>query len=303
MKQLEVSMIENSLSFYINRFLKDLLMLSSPIKDNNFKEAENKLTNLNFVSKFGLSHKGNSPNLMDAINSINQIESISSEEVRKLIINEYDGEKILEVVKKELGLSKKDPIFIINQIKLTYQSTLILILLYHQNEIDEKSKYDVFLSHCSIDSREVLGIKLCLLYDLDKISYIDWIDDYELNSQRSTEKIINLLSSLLSKTDKEVLDALEKNFKDSLKTSMTDKQITNKILNAVDNSNSYIYLDSKNSRLSKWMPYELGYAEAKLNNKKLYRIIIRYQRTRKEILKYSSFLSKYETIGDLRSIR
>lgn len=301
MNQLEVSMIENNLSYHINRFLQDLLMIISNIKDGNSNDTDNKLKSLNFENNFRWTNNEDSPNLIETIESIIKIDSISSEEVRTIIIEEY-GEKILELVKNELGLSKNDQLFIINQIKLTYQSRLILNLLYNQKEIYKPAKYDVFLSHSSVDSREVLGIKLSLLYEFDKVSYVDWIDDYELNRQRSTEKIINLLSSLLPEEDKKRLDILEKIFEKSLNISMTDKQITNKILNALDNSNSYIYLDSKNSRLSKWMPYELGYAEAKLN-KNMYRIIIKYKRTRKGILKYNSFLSKYETINDLRKIK
>ncbi|TYS67686.1 hypothetical protein FZC76_14040 [Sutcliffiella horikoshii] len=301
MNQLEVSMIENNLSNHINRFLQDLLMIISNINDGNHNDTENKLKSLNFENNFRWTNSENSPNLLETIESIIKINSISSEEFRTIIIEEY-GEKILESVKSELGLSKNDQMFTIDQIKLTYQSRLILILLYNQKDIYKPAKYDVFLSHSSVDSREVLGIKLCLLYEFDKVSYVDWIDDYELNSQRSTEKVINLLSSLLPEEDKKRLDILEGIFENSLNISMTDKQITNKILYALDNSNSYIYLDSRNSRLSKWMPYELGYAEAKLN-KNMYRIIIKYKRTRKGILKYSSFLSKYETVNDLRKIK
>lgn len=301
MNQLEVSMIENNLSNHINRFLKDLLMIISNINDGNYNDTENKLKSLNFENNFRWTNSENSPNLLETIESIIKINSISSEEFRTIIIEEY-GEETLESVKSDLGLSKNDQMFIIDQIKLTYQSRLILILLYNQKDIYKPAKYDVFLSHSSVDSREVLGIKLCLLYEFDKVSYVDWIDNYELNSQRSTEKVINLLSSLLPEEDKKRLDILEGIFENSLNISMTDKQITNKILYALDNSNSYIYLDSRNSRLSKWMPYELGYAEAKLN-KNMYRIIIKYKRTRKGIIKYSSFLSKYETVNDLRKIK
>jgi hypothetical protein len=299
MKQLEVSTIEKDLAKHISEFLQDLVLIFSNKSDFNFNQIENKL--IGMISKDYIRRMDNQDitNLIETISSINNIGFIQSNEVKELAINAH-GEGIFEIIENELGLSKYDQVYIIDQVKLTYQSRLILILLSLSKGLFNDN-YDVFLSHSSIDSREVLGIKLSLLYDYNKVSYVDWIDHFELNKQRSTQKIIKLFSDLLSDTDNGRIKELEKNLERSSNPSLTDTQITNTILSALNNSNSFLYIDSKNSRHSKWMPYELGYAEAKLS-KQLYRIIIKYKRNRKELRKYNSYLSKYEVINELKKI-
>lgn len=89
----------------------------------------------------------------------------------------------------------------------------------------ESKTYDIFLSHRKKDSDEILGIK-GILEDLSYSVYIDWIDDPELDRNNIT---------------KETADQLRKRMK---------------------RSRSLLYVDTENSAVSKWMPWECGYFDA-----------------------------------------
>lgn len=82
--------------------------------------------------------------------------------------------------------------------------------------------YDIFLSHSTTDSEQVLGLKL-ILEDLGYSVYVDWIDDPQLDR---------------SKVTKATADTLRERMK---------------------SCKALFYAYSVNATSSKWMPWELGY--------------------------------------------
>ena len=84
------------------------------------------------------------------------------------------------------------------------------------------TKYDIFLSHSKMDSNLVLGAKRILERKGFSV-YIDWIDDPQLDR---------------SKVSKSTADILRKRMR---------------------GCTFLLYLHTKNSVLSKWCPWELGY--------------------------------------------
>lgn len=291
MEQMEVAIIEENLKNYIGRFLSDLKTIFSSANNEMYDGLDTNAKKLIHESN-NINNDEDLPYIIEIVQSTSNISQISANSIRNLAIERY-GESILDSLETELGLSGEASEYIFEQVKITYQARLILMLLNYKKNIFQSSSYDFFLSHCSIDSREVLGIKLSLLYDHNLISYVDWLDEYEINKQRSVEKIYTLINELLPEVDNNILCRFEWYYVNNL----TDAHITNKILEAVRNSKKFLYIDSKNTRRSKWMPYELGYAEA--NSKPIYRVIIKYKRKRKDIIKYNSFLSKYNSVKEL----
>lgn len=94
-------------------------------------------------------------------------------------------------------------------------------------ETDQSKPYDVFLSHSYLDKETILEINDLLedVYGLDV--YVDWIENPDLDRVNVTHKSANALRS------------------------------------AMDRSKCLIYAVSANSASSKWMPWELGYSDAK----------------------------------------
>ena len=82
--------------------------------------------------------------------------------------------------------------------------------------------FDVFLSHCSEDSEIVLGIRE-ILVGLGLAVYVDWIDDPQLDRGNVTAENADMLRRRMR------------------------------------SSKSLIFLTTKNSVSSRWMPWELGY--------------------------------------------
>jgi len=82
--------------------------------------------------------------------------------------------------------------------------------------------FDVFLSHSSEDSEIVLGIRE-ILVGLGLVVYVDWIDDSQLDRGNVTAENADMLRRRMR------------------------------------SSKSLIFLTTKNSVSSRWMPWELGY--------------------------------------------
>lgn len=82
--------------------------------------------------------------------------------------------------------------------------------------------YDVFLSHASEDAAIVLGVYEILIGRGLRV-YVDWIDDAQLDRTRVTPATADLLRERMR------------------------------------SSKSMLFITTKNSSESKWMPWELGY--------------------------------------------
>jgi len=93
--------------------------------------------------------------------------------------------------------------------------------------IDGTRRYDIFLSHSSLDMETIQQLNYLLEEILHFSVFVDWIEHPEL---------------------------------DRSKVSPTTAAI---IRSAMDRSDSLLYAVSANSAGSKWMPWELGYSDAK----------------------------------------
>lgn len=115
-------------------------------------------------------------------------------------------------------------------------------------------RYDFFLSHAKVDERLVFAVKRRLV-DLGYSVYVDWIDDAHL--ARET------VSSSTAAT---------------LRTRM-------------DNSAGLLYLTTRASAASKWMPWEIGYFDGKRGADRIG--IIPVVQTSGESFKGQEYLSLY----------
>jgi hypothetical protein len=104
------------------------------------------------------------------------------------------------------------------------------ILKTESASFSESKNYDIFLSHSYQDANIVHGIKT-LIEDQGFTVYVDWIEDQQLNRAKVT---------------KETAATLRKR---------------------MNSCRSFLYLATKNSSDSKWMPWELGYFDGKKNSK------------------------------------
>jgi hypothetical protein len=84
------------------------------------------------------------------------------------------------------------------------------------------ARFDIFLSHSSDDAVTIAGIKAILERDGSRV-YVDWMDDPQLDRSRVSAGTADLLRK-------------------RMKTSA-----------------SLVYVSSKASPASRWMPWELGY--------------------------------------------
>ena len=91
-----------------------------------------------------------------------------------------------------------------------------------QRNSKETDRFDVFLSHAMLDAELVLGIKVLLETEGQRV-YVDWFDDQGLERDRVTA---------------ETADVLRKRMRQS---------------------ESLLYVATENATKSKWMPWELGY--------------------------------------------
>lgn len=88
-------------------------------------------------------------------------------------------------------------------------------------------KYDIFLSHSYLDRDTVEKLNYVLEEELGLSVYVDWIENPELNRESVTPETARSLRS------------------------------------AMDRSSSLLYAISTSASASKWMPWELGYSDAK----------------------------------------
>lgn len=97
------------------------------------------------------------------------------------------------------------------------------ILIKEAASFDDEG-YDIFLSHSYKDANMILNIKR-IIKDMGFSVYVDWIDDPQLERTIVTSDTADL------------------------------------IRNRIDSSTCLIYVTSEKSIDSKWMPWELGYAD------------------------------------------
>ncbi|TFB13572.1 hypothetical protein E3U55_15745 [Filobacillus milosensis] len=291
---MKIDIIEKSLYKYLNEYIYDVI--------ENYKDGEEWKDNINerfekFVNDNDLSNMSENTYIINTLEAILSLDQIPIEEVVMRASQRF-GEEIFNEVSKEIGAYDKIEPEIIYQIITFYKSRLLLMLI-SQFEYFDRTDYDIFLSHSSIDSREVLGLKLLFLFEHNLSTYIDWLDDFQLNYLRATQKIISLILDFTNHNTNILFRYLEEFYSgEAMLKEYTNKEITNKILDSLRSSGCVLYVDSRNSRYSKWMPFELGYAMA-YENKPIYRMLIQYKRTRIGSIKNSSFLSDFEVIDDI----
>lgn len=85
-----------------------------------------------------------------------------------------------------------------------------------------RSSFDVFLSHSTSDAEIVLGVK-GVLEDYGKTVYVDWLQDPQLDRSHVTAATAEVIRERMRQCK------------------------------------SLVYVHTKNSGASKWMPWELGY--------------------------------------------
>lgn len=116
-------------------------------------------------------------------------------------------------------------IFTSSYLKSRYSSSLITEQKQMFSNIDKSQlKFDIFLSHSFLDRDEVLGLYRELTEMGFKV-YVDWIVDPELDRNNVTKATAEL------------------------------------IRNRMKNSKTLLLAISTNATMSKWMPWELGYAD------------------------------------------
>jgi len=92
-------------------------------------------------------------------------------------------------------------------------------------EFSAAETYDIFLSHSYSDAGKILKVKT-LLENMGFSTYVDWVDDRQLDRSRVTKKTAELLRVRLK------------------------------------SCKSLFFVTSDNSTNSKWMPWELGFFDA-----------------------------------------
>lgn len=92
-----------------------------------------------------------------------------------------------------------------------------------------RSRFDIFLSHAVRDAEMVLGLK-DILEATGRTVYIDWVDDPALDRSQVSGKTAEVLRKRMRE------------------------------------SKSLLYLHTQNSRVSRWMPWELGFFDGLKGN-------------------------------------
>jgi len=104
------------------------------------------------------------------------------------------------------------------------------MLINEANDFDAVEEYDIFLSHSYKDAILILNLKR----DIEALGfsiYVDWVEDPQLDRSN----VIPSTAGVIKKR--------------------------------IDSSKCLIYVPSENSSDSKWMPWELGYADGAKNGK------------------------------------
>lgn len=93
----------------------------------------------------------------------------------------------------------------------------------------KKNKFDVFLSHSSLDQNEVLNL-IQLFNQCDYSVYVDWVYDPQFNRSNISKKTAEIIRERMKQ------------------------------------SRGLSYLATSNSSISKWCPWELGYFDGMSKN-------------------------------------
>jgi len=109
-----------------------------------------------------------------------------------------------------------------DEVRKSYKTNSRNILESYVSTASSYDQFDVFLSHSINDSDLVLGVKVLLENKGLKV-YVDWHDDPQVSRDNVTPKTADLLRKRMKQ------------------------------------SKSLIYIATKNSTESKWMPWELGF--------------------------------------------
>lgn len=125
-----------------------------------------------------------------------------------------------------MGLISKEDLASVRVRKATIHESAKTTLIKAAESFSYKQEYDIFMSHSYLDAEEVLGLKQ-LIEDFGYSVYVDWIEDKQLDR---------------AKVDKNTADTLR---------------------NRMCCCRSLFFATSKNSSNSKWMPWELGYFDAR----------------------------------------
>ncbi len=96
-----------------------------------------------------------------------------------------------------------------------------------KEKINKYTTYDIFLSHSILDRETILQINYLLEEELGLSVFVDWIEMPELDRTKVTPETADQLRTVMGRCG------------------------------------SLIYAISANSSTSKWMPWELGYSDAK----------------------------------------
>lgn len=100
------------------------------------------------------------------------------------------------------------------------------VLLSEAKSVDDRSRFDVFLSHSYQDKELIFGMKR-MLEKMGMAVYVDWIDDPELSRDSVTSATAGRLRKRMRQSE------------------------------------SLFYVHTPKARDSKWMPWELGYFDGK----------------------------------------
>lgn len=115
-----------------------------------------------------------------------------------------------------------------SRLQKSYGSSAAQILREAVRASAAEESFDIFLSHSSEDSEIVLGVRE-ILVGLGLKVYIDWIDDPQLDRGNVTSENADILRRRMRA------------------------------------SKSLVYLTTKSSSTSRWMPWELGYFDGLRN--------------------------------------
>ncbi len=101
-----------------------------------------------------------------------------------------------------------------------------LIHFIYNSQLEQMKKYDLFLSHSSLDSDLLLKLKSILNHSNVNV-YVDWVSD-----------------------------------RDALKRELTNVNTANTIIERLKASKALLYIHTEASQSSKWTPWELGFFHA-----------------------------------------
>lgn len=279
----------------IDKFLQDNI---SQFIDNIFKQLESK----QLESKQPYMSEDDFAFFNGILTDIREYENDSENIISSLqiglsnIYNDFEELKPYLDIKNDFQIETTE---IIEQIVYLLVSRELIKIEFLLSNFYIDKDYTVFLSHCSWDSSEVLGLKLLLEDKYNVFVYVDWIDEIHLNFPRSIIKIIDAIMKVgesipgfnLNEVEKVLSKRLESH---GIKGGNSDKKLSEIIVKRLKSSKSVIYVQSRHYDVSRWMPWELGIAEA--SDKKIFRLPIKYKRSRKKYGKRSGFLIRYESI-------